>query len=169
MIALVKSVTIIPTGPAALLGSFKIDATTSMSRSYPGSVSRHPLQSGLEGISDAVQIDPDVINIVGILTDTPLSFLNVITVPGRAAKMVDLLEKMRATRQRFAVLTSWTGMLSSRWVSSFDVSRSTSTGGALDISMTIEKLRVVSTMLVPAQLDADIASLGMSTVSVGPI
>ncbi len=128
-----KSVTIIPTGPAALLGSFRLDAATGVTRSYPGSVSRHPLQSGMEGISDAVQIDPDMLSVTGILTDTPLSFLSVISIPGRAAKMVDLLTKIRESRQRLTVITSWTGMLTSRWVSSFDVARSTSTGGALEI------------------------------------
>ena len=160
-----SSVTVIPQTPTPLLDAFRFDAATAVARSHPGSVFRHPVQSGREGITDAVRIDPDVLSITGIITDTPVSFIT-FPAPNRAARMYDLLQKMRELRIALAVATSWTGLLSNRWISEFTATRSNTTGAAIEVTMTIEKLRIVRTMLVPSQLDADIALLGMATVSV---
>lgn len=162
-----SSVTIIPQTPAPLLDAFRLDAATAVARSHPGSVFRHPIQSGREGITDAVRIDPDVLSITGIVSDIPLGLVAVATPEGRAARMYDLLQKMRELRIALQVATSWTGLLRDRWISEFTATRNSATGAAIEITMTIEKLRVVRTIMVPQQLDADIALLGMSTVAVG--
>ncbi len=160
------SVTIIPT-LLPVLGSFRLDAARTVSRSHPGQVFRHAIQSGREGITDAVHIDPDVLSVSGIITDFPVELGAIATLPERAARMYDLLQKMRELRQPLTVITSWTGLLANRWISSFDVSRNQTTGKAIEISMTIDKLNIVSLIMAPQELDADIALLGMSTVSVG--
>jgi hypothetical protein len=164
-----SSVTIIPQTPTPLLLSWRLDAATAVSRQHPGQVFRHPIQSGREGITDAVQIDPDVLQISGILTDLPISLGAFLTPPDRAARMYDLLITLRRQRQALSVITSWTGELRNRWISQFTATRGQTTGAAIEISMTVEKLRIVRTQLVPQQLDTDIQLLGMSTVSVGEI
>lgn len=162
-----SSVTIIPQTPAPLLDSFRFDAATAVARSHPGSVFRHPIQSGREGVTDAVRIDPDVLQITGVISDVPVAFAAIATPAGRAARMYDLLQKLRELRIALSVATSWTGLLTNRWISEFTASRNSATGAAIEITMTIEKLRIVRTQLVPQQLDADIALLGMATVAVG--
>jgi len=160
-----SSVTILPQGPNPLLDSFRLDAATAVSWNHPGSVSRHPVQSGREGITDAVRIDPDGIAVTGIITDFPVSLLAFTTPKNRAMRMANLLLTMRKQRRALSVITSWTGMLRNRWISSVTFTRSSGTGAAIEVSMTIEKLRIVRTQLVASQLDADIALVGMSTAN----
>lgn len=160
-----SSVTIIPQGPTPLLDAFRLDAAFAVSWSHPGDVSRHPVQSGREGITDAVQIDPDALAITGIVTDFPVSLLAFTTPKNRAMRLADLLLKMRAQRRALQVITSWTGLLRNRWISEVTFTRSSATGAAIEVSMTIKKLRIVRTQLVSSQLDADIALVGMSTAS----
>ena len=168
MPSLLPKITSVTIAPALLpaLGAFRLDASKVVTRSHPGQVFRHPIQSGREGITDAVQIDPDTLSITGVITDLPVSLLAIGSPPGRAARMYSLLETMRDLRQPLNVITSWTGMLTDRWISSFEASRSETTGGAIELSLTIDKLNIVRTIMVPQQLDADIQLLGMATVSV---
>lgn len=160
------SVTIVPDTVAPILNAFRMDAALSVTQSNPGSVFRHPVQSGREGITDAVRIDPDVLTVTGIVSDIPTSLAAIASPPKRAARMYDLLVKMREQRIPLLVITSWTGVLANRWVSQIDATRSQTTGGAIELSLTIEKLRIVTTGLVPAQVDADVLLLGMQTVNV---
>ena len=162
-----SSVTVIPETAAPLLDLFRLDAATAIAWSFPGGVSRHPVQSGREGIVDAVQIDPDVLQVTGVITDTPLAFDLLITEIHRASAMSDLLIKLRAQRRPMKILTSWTGALSSRWISSFTLTRNTASGGQIEVTMTIEKTQIVRTQIVPSLLDADVQLLGVSTVTVG--
>lgn len=162
-----SSVTIIPQTPTPLLDSFRLDAATGVSRTFPGAVSRHGVQSGREGITDSVRVDPDTLAVTGLVSDLPLSLGAFIAAPGRAARMADLLEQLRAQRSALRVVTSWTGALDNRWISQFSLTRGATTGRAIEITMTIEKLRIVRTRLVSQQLDSDIQLLGTSTTEVG--
>ena len=160
-----SSVTILPQGPVPLLDAFRLDGAFAVSWSHPGDVSRHPVQSGREGITDAVQIDPDALAITGIITDFPVSLLAFLTPKNRAMRMMDHMLKMRAQRSALMVITSWTGLLRNRWISDVTLTRSSATGAAIEVSMTIQKLRIVRTQLVPSQLDADLALVGMATAN----
>lgn len=73
--------------------------------------------------------------------------------------MAGLLEQLRAQRQALRVVSSWFD-LRNRWISEFTATRSAQTGQGIEISMTIEKLRVVRVGDVPQQFDSDVLLLG---------
>ena len=160
----IRSITILPQTPTPLLDSWRLDAAVSVSRSHPGEVSRHPVQSGREGITDAVRIDPDTISVSGVITDTPIAFGAFLEGRERAARMYDLLQQLRDQRQALTVVGSWFPRLQNRWIKEFTATRTATTGRAIEISMTIEKLNIARTQLTSQQLDADIQLLG----GVGP-
>ena len=166
MATIYRSLTIIPQTPTPLLDAWRLDACTSVSVQHPGEVFRHPIEAGREGITDAVQIDPPSLAAAGILNDFPLGFEAIATAPDRAARMYDLLVKLRDQRKALTVITSWTGLLRDRWIKDFTVTKSSASGSSLEIAMTIEKLNIARLQLVPQQLDQDIQLLGMSTVAV---
>ena len=111
-----------------------------------------------------MRVDPDTISVSGVITDTPIAFGAFLEGRDRAARMYDLLQKLRDQRQALTVVGSWFPRLQNRWIKDFTATRSATTGAAIEISMTIESLRIVRTQLVSQQLDADIQLLG----GVGP-
>jgi hypothetical protein len=160
-----RSLTVIPQTPTPLLDAWRLDVVTSISIQYPGEVFRHPIEAGREGITDGVQIDPPAISVTGLLNDFPLAFEAIATAPDRAARMADLLEKLRAQRKALTIVSSLTGLLTDRWIKDFTVTKSSASGSSLEITMMIEKLNIARLQLVPQQLDQDIRLLGMAVVA----
>jgi hypothetical protein len=64
------------TGKAAIL--LKLDACLSQSHKYANHVTAYPVESGLD-ISDHIRQDPETFSIEGIITNSPVSFLPLLT------------------------------------------------------------------------------------------
>jgi len=166
-----KSVTIIPqTGDAELLGSFTFDAVTSATETRSGSVFRHPIQQGIEGITDAVRRDPPTFECDGVVSDNPTDFLTGDVFGGptdRAISLYDHLIELRAAEVPLTILTSWRPPMFNRWPPSIVATRTSETGAAIEISITFERLRIAQVGVVPSQVDSAILLLAQQEVDVG--
>jgi hypothetical protein len=161
----VRTVTIIP-DDRGLAGAWAFDVVTDMQETSPGQAFRHPLQNGYEGITDGTRLEPEEFQVSGIVSDTPVRFF--ITTkqhPGAAA----LYEQIKALRRRqvaCTVITSWAGMLTSRWPEVITGTHGASQGASIQIAINFVKFNIVFTELTPQQVDADVLLLGSQQVSV---
>lgn len=85
----------------------EVDAYLSETHSFPANISDHPVQSG-SIVSDHIVLLPPVINIVGIITDTPLlkfDPLQGLITPseGRSLEKINALLEMREARELFSI------------------------------------------------------------------
>ena len=100
-----------------------------------------------------------------MLTDTPIRFLTLREHPGAVA----LYEEIKALRRRqvaCTVLTSWAGMLKSRWPEVITGTHGAGNGASIQIAINFVKFNIVFTELTPQQVDADVMLLGDQTVAV---
>lgn len=160
----VRTVTIIP-DDTGLAGAWAFDVVTDMQETSPGQAFRHPLQNGYEGITDGTRLEPEEFSVTGIVTDTPIRFFTLREHPGAAA----LYEQIKALRRRqvaCTVITSWAGMLTSRWPEVITGTHGAGNGASIQIAINFVKFNIVFTQLTPQQVDADVMLLGDQTVSV---
>jgi len=94
-----------PTSPFLL----EIDAYLSESHSFETLMPDHPVESGVV-VNDHIVLLPPVINITGIITDTPLLKIDqtglVTPEEGRSIDKINSLLEMRDARQLFSVSTT---------------------------------------------------------------
>jgi len=159
----IRTVTVIPetiTGPAE---AWSFDIATDQSESLPGQAYRHPLQFGQEGITDGVRREPPEFVVNGLASDTPIKSLSSVRFTG-AAQLYDQIKIIRAQEVPLTVITSWAGVLSSRWIEVIRGTHNTSNGASIVISLNFVKMRLNFLQLVPAQVDSDVLLLGSQTV-----
>lgn len=171
-----QSVTVIPETASPLLDAFTFDLTSSMKISYPGKAFPHPVQNGVEGITDAVHLESPVFSVTGITANTPivplagfLPFSRPLTDATRMTTQLGLLLAIRELKVPVTVLCSWLPPLRSRWPEVVDAERNTESGTTIGVSVNFVRMRIVTTSLVPALQDSDIVALGSQTVEFGPL
>ena len=160
----VRTVTVIPETPNGVREAWSFDCVTSMSENNPGHAFRHPLQNGQEGITDGTRLEPPEFQVEGVLTDTPVRFL----LPRQHEGAVALYDQIKAMRRRqipLTVITSWAGVLTSRWPETLTGSHGPAEGGSIRLTLNFVKFRLVRTQIIPGQVDSDVLLLGSSTIT----
>lgn len=161
----IQTVTVIPETPTGLAEAWQFDCVTDMSESNPGQAYRHPLQNGQEGITDGTRLEPPEFSVDGIVVDNPIRFL----LPRPSQGAVSLYEQIKSIRERqipVAVVTSWAGVLRNRWPENITGSHGAGDGASIRVSINFVRFRLVTTMLVPVQVDSDVLLLGSQTTSI---
>lgn len=159
-----QTVTVIPETPAGAAQAWAFDCVVSMSEANPGQAYRHPLQNGVEGITDGTRLEPPEFQVEGIVTDTPIRFL----IPGihqGAAALYEQIKAIRAQQVPVTVITSWAGTLRNRWPEVITGTHNADSGASISISINFVRFRLVYTQLVPQQIDSDVGLLGSQTVN----
>jgi hypothetical protein len=174
-----RSVTVIPQTTTPLLDAFSFDLTESVQITYPGSAFRHPLQTGDEGITDAVHLDAPDLQVEGITANTPITSLAgllpfslgpVAFADGdRMTSMLELILAIREAKVPVTVLCSWLRPLYDRWPETINASRGKDDGNTIRVSVRFVRMRMVTTQLIAAVQDSDIVALGQQTVEFGPV
>ena len=94
-----------PTSPFLL----EVDAYLNETHSFPALMPDHPVESGVV-VNDHIVLLPPVVNITGIVTDTPLLKIDqtgiVTPEEGRSIDKINSLLEMRDARKLFSVSTS---------------------------------------------------------------
>lgn len=159
------TVTVIPEIPGGAALAWAFDCVQSMTETLPGQAFRHRLQNGQEGIIDGTRLEPPEFQVEGIVTDTPVRFLLPAVHPGAVA-LYEQIKAVRAQQVPVTVVSSLTGALSSRWPEVITGSHGADTGASIRISINFVHFRLVSTILIPAQVDSDVLLLGASTTTI---
>jgi hypothetical protein len=110
-------------------------------------------------------LEPEEFSVTGVVTDTPIRFFTRQQHPGAAA-LYDQIKAIRRRQVACTVITSWAGLLTSRWPEVITGSHGTSSGASIQIAINFVKFNIVFTTLVPQQVDADVLLLGSQQVSV---
>jgi hypothetical protein len=167
---------VIPQTATPLVDAFTFDVVESMRISYPGQVFRHAIQNGVEGIVDAVQLDPPVVSITGLLGNMPiisptgsqpLALLN--PLGDRMTTLLELLLFIRALKIPVRLVCSWLRPLTDRWPSVVDAERTSTSGNTMGVTVNFDKTRIVNSLTIPVQQDSDLVALGEQVVEYGPV
>ena len=146
------------------------DLLSSVSYQSQGSVARHPVQSGREGPSDAIMEEPERCSIAASFSDKTFT-TGLIPVPtpfSRPDRCLGLAEDLRNLKSRRQLLTAVLPgrVLADRAISMLDITPSPDATD-VDVSLTLEHVRVVSLTLIPAVADSDTIALGSQTTEIG--
>lgn len=146
------------------------DLLSSVSYQSQGSVARHPVQSGREGPSDAIMEEPERCSIAASFSDKTFT-TGLIPVPtpfSRPDRCLGLAEDLRNLKSRRQLLTAVLPgrVLADRAISMLDITPSPD-ATEVDVSLTLEHVRVVSLTLIPAVADSDTIALGSQTTETG--
>ena len=146
------------------------DLLTSVSYQSQGAVARHPIQSGSEGPSDAILEEPERCTISAAFSDKTFT-TGLIPVPtpfsqpDRCLGLAQTLADLKSRRQLVtAVLPG--RVLADRAISMLETTPSPD-ATEVDVTLTLEHVRVVSLTLIPAVADSDSIALGQQTVETG--
>lgn len=123
------------------VGNVFLDATISEQHGYSARVTSFPVENG-DIISDHIINEPETLNIVGIVSDTPL---NIFTTFDRSVDSFNRLVRMLQNRQRLTVITgikTYTDMV----MTNLDVPRDFSSGQSLTFNITLQKILLDSTV-----------------------
>lgn len=203
------SLTIVPQTARGLLDAFRFDAILTMSESHPGQVFKHPVQLGVEGITDAVYLDSPSLQANGVVGDNPVELLAGATAidlsearrirrrqesrlfiqqtllsqglqvtadasaaeqpSNRAISLYDQLLSLRAQRVPLTILSAWRPPLTNRWIEQVTATRSASSGNTIELSVSIPKMRLAVTQVVPSQVDSDVLLLAQQTIDISAV
>ena len=125
----------------------EVDAYLSENHSFPATISKHPVQSGAP-VSDHIILLPSVVNISGIITDTPLlkfDPLQGIITPseGRSLEKIQALLEMREARELFSVSTTL-GVARNYFFANLNIPFTPEDGYSARFSATLERLKLVT-------------------------
>jgi len=125
----------------------EVDAYLSETHNFASKIAEHPVESG-RVVSDHIILLPPVVNITGIITDTPLLKWNQTTglltpQEGRSLEKVKQLLEMREARQLFSISTSL-GVYNDYFFVSFDIPFDVRDGYSAKFSATLKKLELVT-------------------------
>lgn len=143
---------------------FFTDVTTSQSHNFEWVATQNPVENGTT-ITDHVRRLPDVLTIEGLIVDTPL-FPPVPIFTNRAQKEFQKLLSFADAREPVFVATSlriYPDMIITR----IGVSRDSSTGGAVPVSLTLQEIQISSANTVQALIDEAAAAAGALPVTNG--
>ena len=158
------------TGALRLDQAIIFDLLTQVSYQSQGAVARHPVQSGREGPSDSILEEPERCTISAVFSDKTFTVgLAQIPVPfsepDRCLAKAQQLANMKSKRQLVtAVLPG--RVLADRAISMLETTPSAD-GAQVDVTLTLEHVRVVSLTLIAAVADSDTIALGLQTTETG--
>ena len=170
-----RSITVIPQTPRGLLDAFRFDAILTASESHPGQAFKHPVQLGVEGLTDAVYLDSPTLSATGVVGDNPVELLAGLLGPvtfgttDRAISLYDQLISLRAQRVPLTILSSWRPPLANRWIESIDATRGAQSGNTIELSVSFVKMRFAVTQVVPSQIDSDVLLLAQQTIDISAV
>jgi len=155
------------------IGGLVIDATVNQDHIGSAEITKNPVEKGAQ-ITDHVQIAPNQLLIDGIISDTPIGFpilqnvLNIVntvtTLFGKSSRSIDGFNKLvdlKDKREPFTVITDlkrYNNMV----ISDLRVTRSNTTGNAIEFKASMEQIRIVSskTSTVNSNINAGGAASG---------
>lgn len=158
------------TGALRFDQAIAFDLLTQVSFQSQGAVARHPVQSGREGPSDSILEEPERCTLSAVFSDktftaglvqVPVPFSE----PDRCLGKAQQLLTLKAKRQLLTVVLPGR-VLADRAISMLETTPSAD-GAQVDITMTLEHVRVVSLTLIPAVADSDTIALGSQTTETG--
>ena len=167
-----------PQTATPLLDAFSFDLTRSMTITYSGTATSHPVQNGAEGVTDMIVIDPAAVSISGVTANTPaiaragfsgrlLAVLAVNT--DRMITLTDLIVSMHEMKLRCTVYCAWHKPLFDYWPGTVGLTRDQSSGNTIPTTLTFTKIRTVNSMTIPTMQDSDVLALAQSRVEFGPV
>ena len=125
----------------------EVDAYLSESHAFESQIPEHPVESG-SVVSDHIVLLPTVVNITGIVTDTPLLKWNQTTglltpQEGRSIEKIKQLLEMREARQLFSISTTL-GVYTDFFFTSLNIPFSPKDGYSVRFTATLKKLNLVT-------------------------
>ena len=117
------------------IGAVFLDATISEDHQYNSRVTNYPLEDGTD-ITDHVILEPEIVQISGVVSDTPLSFLSSFN---RSVTAFNQLIRIHQNKERVTLVTGikiYTDMV----LTSLQVPREIRTGQSLIFNMTLQKV-----------------------------
>jgi hypothetical protein len=133
------------------------------------------VQSGAEGITDAVYIGSPTFSVTGLSANTPIvPLLGFLPFSGgieadRMISAVELLLQIRSLRIPITVLSSWRKPMKNRWPVVVGLERNQESGNTIGVSVNFVKFRIVQLGVIPQQQDSDILAIGQQTVELSQI
>lgn len=131
--------------------ALEMDAILSESPEYTATPTRNPIESGAN-VTDHVTLEPEKLTIEGIVSNTPISLLRILsgaTFDDPAADAFSFLEALYNNRQPFDFVGDLK-IYENLIITSFNPSRTPTTGQTLQFTVTMEKIRFADSMLVTA-------------------
>lgn len=122
------------------IGGVVLDATLTEDHEYNARVTNYPVEDG-RIISDHIINEPETVQITGIVTDTPLSFLSSFN---RSINAFNRLIQIHRNKERITVVTGirvYTDMV----MTSLQVPRNVQTGQSLNFVIELQKIYLDST------------------------
>jgi len=166
-----RSVTILPRGQAfnvieaiAVLSTavpmpnkFQLDVTRTQRHQRTLTSMEHPVEFGVD-ITDHTKRDHDVLEVDGVISDTPLALFGVLGALGvirnhahnEARKLNEFFER----REPVFVATS-IRVYESMLIEALEFGRASDTGKAIEVRMRLREVRILSPQLVPELEDLD--------------
>lgn len=139
--------------PTGLLDVVELDVTTAQNVVWPGQVTENPLEND-EAYAHSIYRGPVMATIDGILTDSPIEFLAGIRPNATAKSKLQQLVDMRDREELVSVAMAM-GSLLDMGIEEVSASRDPSLGDGIAVSVTLRRVKIVSSALVPAQFDLD--------------
>lgn len=174
-----RSVTILPKAPNpgtlkayAILSTtlpykekFQLDATTSQRHTGEMTATQNPVEYGFT-VTNHVRRLPDVLEVTGILTDTPIG-LGIFNVKETFAGIYrnlsqqnyNKLDSLRLKREPVFVATS-IRVYNSMLITSLSTTKQSGSGNALEVTIRLQEIMIRTPLYVPPILDLDGALLG---------
>lgn len=134
---------------------FTADVAIQINPRLSSTVTRHPVENGAD-VTDHIHLEPEVLSIEGLQTDTPSGIEALLIVPGlldrfasvpRSIEAWDTLRGLRDNKRILDVLTSLE-VFTDMAITSISAPMTAQVGRALRFSLTLEKVRFVSTATV---------------------
>lgn len=125
----------------ARIGTVFLDATLTEDHSYSSRVTAYPIESG-RTISDHIINEPDVLQISGVVTDTPLSILSPFN------RSIDAFNRLVGIHERKEIITVVTGIkvYTNMVMTSLQVPRNIQTGQSLNFVIELQKILLDSSV-----------------------
>ena len=163
-----------PQDPIAYAGAIAIelDAVVSEGTEYKVTVTEHPIEDG-SVIADHVRDEPDTLQIEGVVSRTPASFLDMVaaTATGQFNRHEDAWLWLYAYVKTHALMTvstsakTWENMV----ITSLKRTRTASTGEALEVSISLKQITKVVAIDVGAPVRPKGTQTGKANVGVGTV
>jgi hypothetical protein len=159
MIAHAQGCVIVGFPPTGELDILKLDVVTDENANEPGTVNDNPAE-GEVSFADSIYRGPTELQISGMFTSTPIQFLAALTAPldNAKSKLRKLLE-LRDREEPVVVVTSLR-VYTNMGIEGVSHHRSAETGDAVEVSIMMRKINIVTIALVPSQFDLDAQLVG---------
>lgn len=166
LVAKPRGTKLLAQSPTAVLDLVAFDTTFSMQVTWPGMVTDHPVEME-ESFSSSIYRQPLQVAIDALLTDNPVEFVAGLLPAATARSKLVKLEELRDREEPVWIVSSM-GCFLDLGIESVDASRDPELGDGIRVSLTLKRLNIISTALVPAQFDFDALVAGAGgTIDLG--